>query len=244
MATHEMIASELSACAQITNRTFSPDDIDDLSGPFARRFLHVSNAELSKAFDRWLDAQGDRSPQALPTPNQIWAHHKKGAAAIYAPDSTAKAYERPTRAFRLQSEALRHRIETIGTGMVHMDEALDESVRRVTRPPHRHKAPTFDEETGHQLTSGREDCTACDKQEERWAQIAEVIAEGMPVAREPKPLACECGGDGFMETKAGKANRTALRWQGHTEVYPCKRCRPEQFHLWRTGETLEADTEA
>jgi len=220
MATREMIETLLAEAAGMTVRTFTPAQIEDVAGAFARAWGGIDDKALASAFDAWLTAQGEKPPQALPTPKAILAFRRRAQQRQASP-APRGGYKRPTPEFVAGQLAIRGIVREISTAA---------TIRHV------HLLPTFNPETMEPLTTGREKCRACTASETRRARILEAVEEIPEPETEDSPRPCKCDGSGWVDTKLSMTYRESPTWIGHREVYPCVTCRPELFHAWRRDE--------
>ena len=217
MATEMMIRTLLAEASNVTTRSYRADDLDDAVSLFSRDFGGTDDAVLAEAFDRWLRSYGDKNPQALPTPAQIWAHHK-ALAGLTRQETTAREFQRPRPEFVEAHMAAIASIKRIGK-------------QGQARSRHEHVEPVFDPATTEMITTGREDCPACAEIEERQQQITGIL-EKLPEPLSGSTRPCRCDGSGWIADKASQARREAENgWA--LDVYPCPTCRPKQFHEWR-----------
>ncbi len=198
---------------------------------FRRQMSGVPAAQLSAAFDTWLDQQGETELWALPTPPQIWAIIRRNtdARAAAAAErqrgfSPGGARPRPEymtqlaavmRDAGLDTNTLAQSVDGDGSGMRHIHVDVHPEVDDAGRLQHGRWVIPADPDADPEWKP----CPKCTRADYRRARIAAAL-ENLPTPVGSLP--CECAG-GMVPSKANPARL----------VY-CQNCHPDEWAL-QTG---------
>lgn len=202
-------------------------------------FALTESAALAEAVTAWIENLEEEAPRAqvLPTPKALNRYMTRGAHAPAPDRPPARAFTRPSREYvTAHTQAARRISNLVGPTVVSLDDALE---GLDPAPPHRHKAPTIDTDSGDVALFGNEDCRRCawDLEHDldaanRRRQIEEILSALPTPVEESRP--CRCDGSGMVDTLDSVAALRSLDVLPR-EVYPCSQCRPDEFEAWRRG---------
>ena len=205
---------------------------------YANVFANTPTDELAAAATAWIEALTDedaRYGRTLPPPRDLNRIMTGGAKA---PDrAPAPEWVPASSAFKdAHLRGARRINELLGSTVASVDVALAAD----PPPPHRHKSPTIDTDTGEVILFGNEECPRCAYDTEagntaaKARRQAEEIVAALPVGREGS-RSCRCDGSGIVDTAE---SMDALRSLDYLDrfTFPCPVCNRDAYERWHGGQ--------